>query len=463
MLQDDRYRNPSLRESGLTIGNTLEDSVTSRRAALVCLSLWLGWWPLTAAAQSATPTTSSSARLDLAAIALSPQDVPGGFFDDYSEWWVPGATFADAVAAPTPAGLERVYESFYYDVDEPVAVHNFLFEFASPEDATAGFAIVDPSLRPALPDGAVVGPKDAAGPELGDGPSQITTVSYDTRAEGGPLVDVLAIAFQRDRLIAGVSIERYTDPAPEGAPEAEAATPIAMEPGADVLAQQLVSTLDERIKEVLAGEMPSGVDRSLSEVALPIDQLVDDQTPVLGGYKAGADLLRCGICGEENSLLPFADDARGGFSRTVSLGPMVDGEPSPPFVTVAVSTFTSPDVAQAVLAAIRQAPNDLPTSGPIPRGKRTLADEPDIPDTTAALAYHGSMDDQDPNAPVDSAGVDFVVGNQLATVDVQGGLSAEDALAAAVDLAHQQASCLAAGGPCVTVTLPPSIQSASGS
>src|SRR4051812_40415950 len=105
-----------------------------------------------------------------------------------------------------------------------------------------------------------------------------------------------------------------------------------MTPDADELVQQLAGTLDERISTVLAGETPFGVDQSLSAVALPIDQLVDDQTPVLGGYKAGADLLRCGICGEENSLLPFAGDALGGFSRTVSLGPMVGGEPSPPFV-----------------------------------------------------------------------------------------------------------------------------------
>jgi hypothetical protein len=44
------------------------------------------------------------------------------------------------------------------------------------------------------------------------------------------------------------------------------------------------------------------------------------------------------------------------------------------------------------------------------------------------------------------------------TVDVQGGLSTEDAMAAAVDLATQQAACLAAGEPCSTITLPPTLQ-----
>jgi hypothetical protein len=74
------------------------------------------------------------------------------------------------------------------------------------------------------------------------------------------------------------------------------------------------------------------------------------------------------------------------------------------------------------------------------------------------VAYQGSLDEEDPDAPVDSAGVNFVAGTRLVTVDVQGGLSAEDAMAAAVDLATQQAACLAAGEPCSTVTPPPSLQ-----
>ena len=74
----------------------------------------------------------------------------------------------------------------------------------------------------------------------------------------------------------------------------------------------LATTLDERITTVLAGEAPVGADFALSDVLLPLGQLVDAATPVFGGYKAGIDLLRCGICGEENSLLPFADAAGGG-------------------------------------------------------------------------------------------------------------------------------------------------------
>lgn len=72
---------------------------------------------------------------------------------------------------------------------------------------------------------------------------------------------------------------------------------------------------------------------------------------------------------------------------------------------------------------------------------------------TAALAYQAAFNEDDPST-IDSAGIDFVVGSWLVTVDVQGGLSADAAMAAALDLATQQAGCLTAGGVCETVTRP---------
>jgi hypothetical protein len=84
--------------------------------------------------------------------------------------------------------------------------------------------------------------------------------------------------------------------------------------------------------------------------------------------------------------------------------------------------------------------------------------EPDIPWAAATLAFQGALDEEDPDAPVDSAGVDFVIEDRLVTVDVQGGLSAEDAMAMAVDLATQQAACLASDDQCSSITLPPSLQ-----
>ncbi len=434
--------------------------MTARRATLAFLAFLLGAWPLLASAQDASPTASSNVPLDLAAIALAPEDVPAGYFDDYSEWWVPADPFSDLVlgGAATPPGLVRVYQSFYIDPEEGDAIHNYLYEFASPEEATAGSEIVDAALRPPPPEGTVIGPTHAPGPDLGEAPGVLTVVTYDTWAAGGPRADVVAATFRRDRLVAGVAVERYTDPPPAGTPVAEETTPVAPDPAQEQLATTLATTLDERITTVLAGQTPAGVDPALAALVLSLDQLADVPTPVFGGYKAGIDMLRCGICGEENTLLPFADDARGGYVRGIVLGGAVDGEPQPPFVTVAVTAFTSPEAALAVLEAIRQTPNDRPTAVPFPRGQKTLVDDPAIPEAMAALAFHATPDEEDPNAPADAAGVDFVSGNRLVTIDVQGGLAAEDALAAAVNLASQQTACLVAGGPCAAMTVPSVLQ-----
>jgi len=219
------------------------------------------------------------------------------------------------------------------------------------------------------------------------------------------------------------------------------------------LALELATRLDDRITTVMSGGTPAGVDFALAAKVLPVDQLGDGQTPVSGGYKSGIDLLRCGICGEENTLLPFADTALGGVSRTIFVGPLVDGEPTPPFISVAVTRFTDPDTAREVLEAMRQAPNDRPTPGPTSRGARTLVADPVIPGATATLGFEGVMDAEDPEAAPGSAGVTFVMDAWLVTVDVQGGLSGDTAVAVAVDLATQQSECLTAGGSCEDLTV----------
>lgn len=431
------------------------------RTTLLVLALLLGIWPFLAAAQDATPSTAGGTSLDLAAMALTADDVPAEYFDSYDEWWVPAEALSEAVlgGAAASAGLERAYQTFYSTADGAATIHVFLLAFASSAEAEAGAALVDAALRPPLPEGTISGPTHATGPALGDASSVLTVVSYDTWAAGGPRVDVVANSFRRDRLVAGVSVERYTDP-PVGTPAAGEATPTAPDAAQTALATSLAASLDNRIAMVRAGRSPAGIDLALADLTLPLAQLVDTTTPVFGGYKSGVDLLRCGICGEENALLPFADSARGGFTRGVVLGPLVDGEPQPPFVSVAVAEFTSEGAALDVLEAMRKAPNDRPTVIPVPRGTRTAATDPAIPAVTAALAFQAVLNEDEPNAPIDSAGVAFVVGNRLVTVDVQGGLTAEVAMAAAIDLATQQAACLAADRPCQTVTLPATLADA---
>ena len=426
---------------------------------LLCALVGVG--SVGARAQDATPGPAAAGSLDLAAMALAAEDVPAGYFDEYYEISYSAAAFSELnlAAAETPTGLERIYQSFYFNDAEGRGIHSFLFAFSSPDTAAAGGGIVDLALRPPLPDGTATEPVRSLEPALGDS-GMTTSVTYDTRAADGPLVDVVAAWFGRDRLIAGVAVEHHQDASevidPAVATPATEATPPAQSTDRD-LAVGLAETVVERIAAVGDGRSPAGVDLSLRALVLPVEQLVDADTPVLSGYKAGIDLLRCGVCGEENSLLPFAGDALGGYSGTVSLGPLVDGEPTPPWVSIAVSAFASPGAALGVLEATRLAPNDRPTPGPIPRGRRTLAADPVIPGADAALAFRAASDEEDPAAPDDGAGVDFVVGDLLVTVDVQGGLPADEAMAVAVDLATQQAACIDPGGPCGSVTRPASL------
>jgi hypothetical protein len=411
-----------------------------------------------AAAQESTPIAASAAPLDLAAMALAPEDVPGGFFDDYSEWLVPAGAMTALAGAPPPAGFERLYQTFYVSLDEPVTIHVFLMEFASAAQANAGAGYLDALLRPPLPEGTTTGPDHASGPVIGHEASTLTFVSYDTWSAGGPRADVVAASFSHDRLIAGISIERYTDPPADGTPIADVATPTA-DPSQEQLAVTLATALDQRIGGVLAGKTPLGVDVALAASLLPLEQLVSASTPVFGGYKNPLDLLRCGVCGEDNSLAPLASPATSGVVRGVVVGPLVDGEPQPPFVSIAITSFATSNDALAVLAAIRLAPNDRPTAIPVPRGLKTLVADPAISGASEALAFTAVLDEENADAPPDSAGVDLVVGNLLVTIDVQGGLSAEDALAAAIDFATQQTACLTAGGPCESVTRPAALGS----
>jgi hypothetical protein len=80
-----------------------------------------------------------------------------------------------------------------------------------------------------------------------------------------------------------------------------------------------------------------------------------------------------------------------------------------------------------------------------------------VPGAGAALGYLATS--QDADAP-DGAGIVIVVGNRLATIDVQGGMTGAAALAAATSLAAQQAACLAPGATCDDVVLPPDLAAA---
>ena len=137
-------------------------------ASLLVLAL-LFLSPSAASTQQGTPE-GVSGPLDLAAMALAPEDLPAGYFDEYSDWFGPAEAFAALViGGPAPAGLARAYQSFYVAPEIGGAVHVFLLEFASAAQATAGAAIVV-ALALSVP----VTARSAAGP--GRQPDEVVRV-----------------------------------------------------------------------------------------------------------------------------------------------------------------------------------------------------------------------------------------------------------------------------------------------
>jgi hypothetical protein len=406
-------------------------------------------------AQEATPAASpagAGGELDLVAMALSTEDLPPGYLRFWGGVLAPGEVYGDVFASHLPreqlaaTGHLRSYEDNYGVWNSGEFVHIFIDEYASAEGAAQGFEIFeDESNTP--PDETVLSMEDRPLPGVGEEPSELTVGSV--MYEDGTFSQFVGSAFRIGNLNAGVVLEYLTFPDESGTPVATPASAAGPDPEQVQLVEEMSAKLAARMEAVLAGETPSGVDPELAAKVLPIQQSPNAWHGISWeGYEASETMI-----GFEGAFTRFAPDYRSGFSRMIMMGTGDDFPP--PYVSVGVSEFASPTAANDVLNAIRETPGDLPTPAVSPRGaKRELVDDPTIPGADAALAFRSALDEEDPDAPFDSAGVDFVVGPYLVTVDVQGVDSAETAMAAAKDLAMQQAACLTAEGPCAAASVP---------
>jgi len=422
--------------------------------------------PNAAEADTAASPVALRGELDLAAMAPSGDDVPAAFATTAEEhyflpagvsgWVYNGFVPAEEIAA---TGLSAYYRSYYFgesgdrggtDLRVNVA------EFDSPEAAEAAFDLLaDQTVIPADVRGGVE-PMDRSGVGIGEEPTETSVYTLDFTAFEGPRIDVVETTFRVDRVLATVAVEHYAfpDPAAAATPAADAspvASPEAMIAQDQQLLAEVAAVFQERIETVLSGAVPDGIEPALPGLLLPIDETWPWPGLVPEGYKDAAQILG------EGALAEFAGEFQGGYSRTVSVGSASPDEgPLPPFVTLGVSEFASPEAALAVLEAARQAPDDLPPPGPTPPGiPRELIADPAIAAADAAFAFQSPTEE---GGALDSAGVAFVVGSRLATVNVLSAPSVEDAIAAAEDLAAQQAVCLAAVGPCQALTVPAALQ-----
>ena len=154
----------------------------------------------------------------------------------------------------------------------------------------------------------------------------------------------------------------------------------------------------------------------------------------------------------------FAADYQTGYARFASVGsvPEVMAH-TPPYVTVEVAEFASPEAALEVLAVAEE----LPPRHEGLEYSRTIAPNPAIEGVDQVRAFHTSRVglEEPPLPPLLGSELVFALNNHLVVVNVEVDLPHRRAALAraeaiALPLAAQQADCLRADEPCGPVEIP---------
>jgi hypothetical protein len=366
-------------------------------------------------------------RLDLAAMALDGNDLPGDALLYVEQYLTPGQ-LAGLTGGAVPreeladAGLRWFYESRYVvptedEADIRLVYRSYVEEFREAAGAEAGFALLEDEARYGLADLA-----DEAAPEIGEEPREVTTGSVPAvLPEGTNPRALYDLTFRVENVLAGVSVE--------------AVDPADIDPA---LIEGLAGRLQERVEAVLAGEAIPGIDPALREGLLPLEARLSIQE----GYQTADE----GLLTTTDPGTGIFDGYQSGYAVTTALNLETDGAETPaPYVTLALSRFDSTDGPLDLLDSAAELQTDLPD----------IEEVPDIAvegaDGTAAFRFSSPAST---TTDRDSFRILFAIGDQLAAVDVQAATSVDAAQAAAQALASQQIACLQAGGQCPTVELP---------
>jgi hypothetical protein len=388
-------------------------------------------------AQEATPATPvvASGEVDLAAMALTVDDLPPGYRLDVGRYisaeLVPmtlGFT-PDEVAA---TGIIRTHEAFFYLPGTQEGIRLYINHYPTVEAAEAGFALFeDETIDPDDPFPPLAS-LDLPGPGVGEPPSEITATTW---LEGpNQFHQDIDATIRVGTIGAGVGVFGSFEGTGEETPPPD--------PERLRLATELAGVLHDRITAVLAGESPAGTDLTLPALLLPIE---GTWSGLIEGYLSPAQALRGSI-----ETPPAAMFTAGYYRATAtgSLQPWGSNLPpdlvhGPPHVDIGVADFADAQAAAAALDLVRSGPVFFVTEGP-----REFVADPVVPNTDAAVAYR-TTNFPLPGTDPDSFGVAFTVGDRLAVVEV---LRSPEAERLALDLAARQAACLA-GQECEPVDL----------
>lgn len=366
------------------------------------------------ASPASSPSTGATGRLDLAAMVLDADAVPEGYVR-FFEAYVAGERAAEEILGdPTLAdqltrtGLQWFYESQYETLDQTSTIRFYVEQYPDDADARAGFDFLeDEAFFGAGPDA-----RDEPLTGVGEEPAELTLVSSPASGTN-PAVELADATFRVGRLLGGVSIET----------EGQAPDP--------QLVRDLAGRLAQRIQAVLDGQSPAGADLALPTRLLPLDP---DGQAVQEGYLLARELFPAAAA---------SADVAPGFVAAYerALSPPDAPAASGTYLFTAVAQFDAPDGA---LTALQEAADMALPFGSEPE----RADAVRVASVDAAVAFRSALNS---DSGPDSFWIMLVVNDRMAVVGV---MASPDAEAAALDLAAQQASCLATDAPCAAVNVP---------
>lgn len=350
--------------------------------------------------------------LDLAAMTLDSEELPDGYqlsSEAYVDLDLLEATFADILEPGVLADLSIVgyYETTYASVDGSSQIRSYVIEYPDPAAAEDGFDILEDEDRLVTGESDL---EDAPGLDgVGEAPAEITTGTLGPADAEQATVD---ITFRIDRLGVGVAIETF-----DGS-----------EPDQD-LAEGLAIAKEARVVAALTGEEIPNIDPALVErvVALDGETIFEGYQTVIDGYGSADSPAAEGFIASYVRGATFSEDTL----ETIA-----------PYVTVGVSSYEDEDAALAVLDASDEIILQFPELESI-----------DVPLIGDGPTVGYSFESLIPGDEIASVRIYVAVDDALLSVDVQGFATADDALAAAVEVAEAATDCVD-GGDCGPVGLP---------
>lgn len=341
-------------------------------------------------------------RSQMASITLDSATLPGGYI-------FTGETFlgADQVASSglsaeelTQGGFVAQYVSAYRNPDNGFVIRSYVSAWTDAGAAESGFGLIEDEAR-VNPDGTF---EDSAAP-VGEAPGETTTGTYPDPLDGGVTVSSVDVTFRVDRFLVGVSLETRDGTAPD-----------------TETMNILAGSLESRVTSAIANESPEGTDLQLALQALPLAQL---------GQELQAGFLNTG---EAEQMYGLQGSALGGFdsswSEVIGLG---EGDALQPFVSVGLTSFGSPEDANAIIDQIGDLAPDSAVSQPV---------EGVAIDGAGSVAAFSFASAATGATEPDSFRIVTVADTMLVVVDVQGAPGADAAQAAATQLATAQVACV---------------------